>query len=60
MNPDETVWDIYFASLAGWIYHPGRYREGTPELSLEQIALCADEMLNIRRKRWPDGQLQQK
>lgn len=47
MNP----WDFYFASLAGWLLHPGYQKDGTVKPSLSEIALLADRMLEFRNRR---------
>ena len=44
-------WDVYFASLCGWMLHPGYSKPGTPRPTLEQIAEMADQMEEIRNAR---------
>jgi len=48
----ETV-DLYFCSLAAWLYHPGYQKEGTKKPTLDEIADTVDAMLKIRSIRWP-------
>lgn len=50
MNP----WDVYFASLAGWLLHPGYLRDGAIPPTLEEIAFLADQMLQVRNSRVPE------
>ncbi len=38
-------WDFFFASLVGWSLHPGYLRAGTDKLTISDMALMADEML---------------
>ena len=45
--------DLYFASLAAWINHPGYLREGAQPPTLEAIANQVDAMLELRNKKWP-------
>lgn len=42
------TFDIYFASLAGWLLHPGYNRPDTPHLTLEEIAIMAEHMMEIK------------
>lgn len=44
-------WDIYFASLCGWLLHPGYLRQDAVAPTLEYIANLADEMVEIRNGR---------
>ena len=51
MDPDPSVWDIYFASLAGWLFHPGYQRPDTIRPSINDVAELADAMMEIRDAR---------
>lgn len=51
------VWDLYFATLAGWTLHPGYKRAGTTQIDLMDCARLANQMMEIRQ--WPDGEPQQ-
>ena len=44
-------WDIYFASLAGWMLHPGYQREDTTVPTIQQIADMCDAMMEERNAR---------
>jgi hypothetical protein len=48
---EKAAWDHYFLTIAGWMFHPGYYRENATKLTLEECASVADEMLAIRRRR---------
>ena len=45
------AWDLYFASLVGWLLHPGYLRPGTSRPDLNELADLADEMVDIRNGR---------
>lgn len=50
-DPSENIaWDMYFATIAGWMYHPGNYAIDKKEF-LRQAANTADQMLSIRNIR---------
>jgi hypothetical protein len=52
MSEEEiAAWDIYFAEIVGWTYHPGYFRENATKPSLVECAHIADEMLFARRER---------
>jgi hypothetical protein len=54
MNEEErAAWDNYFYTVAGWMHHPGYYRENATKLTLEESAIIADQMLAVRRSRFP-------
>jgi len=57
---DQQAWDIYFASVCAMRFHPKNIDElSVDEDELNEIdfaASIADEMLNIRRKKWPSTQ----
>lgn len=44
-------WDIYYASLVGWLLHPGYQKPDTIKPTLEEIADLADQMKEIRNAR---------
>lgn len=44
-------WDVYFASLAGWLLHPGYQRPGTAIPTIEDVAELADQMMEERNGR---------
>jgi len=46
---NQTFWDIAFAQVVGIQYHPANPSDS--RLSLEELALVADEMLIERNKR---------
>lgn len=48
------VWDVYFASLCGWMLHPGYLRDEESRPSVEEIASIADEMMEARANRFPE------
>ncbi len=55
---EKTAWDIYFAGIASIRFHPKNVPPGETldedELNeLDLAANVANEMLSIRRKRWP-------
>lgn len=51
------VWDLYFATIAGWTLHPGYQREGSTNLTLDQAAAIADQMVKLREERqWQQPQ----
>lgn len=52
---EQHAWDLYFLTLVGWGRHPGYNRPNTPRPSLEECAKLADDMLEIRRRKWPHG-----
>ena len=56
---EQQAWDIYFASLAGWQFHPGYHRDNATRPTLDELARTATHMIMQRRKIWPDGQQQQ-
>jgi hypothetical protein len=53
MSEDEkAAWDIYFAEVVGWTFHPGYFRENATKPSLIECAHIADEMVFARRERF--------
>lgn len=52
---ERTAWDIYFATLVGWQFHPGSRRDGSVPLTVPECAEIADLMLAVRRAKW-DGE----
>jgi len=40
--------DLYFATLAGWMLHPGYLKEGAKAPSLREIFKLAEDMVIIR------------
>jgi len=48
---DVEQWDIYFASLAGWLLHPGYLRPDAQPPTLEEIADICDQMEQLRNAR---------
>lgn len=48
-------WDLYFASLCGWMLHPGYCREGVEAPTVEECAELASKMVEERVK-WLSGQ----
>ena len=36
---DRTVWDVYFASISGWLFHPGSKMS-----SVDDAVKLTDEM----------------
>lgn len=46
------IWDVYFASLCGWLLHPGYLREGVQRPTMESLARMADEMLKHHDRRF--------
>ncbi len=58
---DKTAWDLYFASIAAFRFHPRNIPPGETlnEYEFNELDLAAnaaDEMLNIRRKKWDGAQ----
>ncbi len=55
-----TTFQLYFASLAAWVNHPGYLREGSDPPTLEECADMAERMVLIteEREKWV-GDLQQ-
>ena len=51
---EKAAWDIFFAEVTGWTFHPGYYRENATKPTIEECAATADEMLEVRRKRFED------
>ena len=49
------TWDLYFASLCGWMLHPGYQREGAESPTLRQCAELADSMEEIKNGRMDRG-----
>lgn len=45
------VWDFYYATLCGWLMHPGYLREGTTRPTPLELAELADEIMEIRNGR---------
>lgn len=45
------VWDLYFATMAGWMMHPGYCKDGSRPPSLEECADIADKMCAMRAER---------
>ena len=39
--------DLFFCTLAGWTLHPGYQRPGTSLPTLDEIALLAEQMVDI-------------
>ncbi len=61
---EKQEWIIYFAGITAIRFHPKNVPPGETldEDELAEIDLAvqvADEMLRLRRIRWPDGQQQQ-
>jgi len=54
-----TAFDVYFAQLASWRYHPGYLRDPDKRPSLEDCAKDALVMLNLRNQVWQSLQAQQ-
>ncbi len=53
------TWDIYFATIVGMSLHPGYNREDTEAYTLEDLAIIADDMMELRSKhKWQSGQPQ--
>jgi len=52
------IFDIYFATLAGWTLHPGYNRENTEKLTLIDCAIMAGQMIEVK-KAWQQSQQQQ-
>ena len=54
---DQNAWDIYFASVCAMRFHPKNIGETSlDEDELHEIdfaAVVADEMLKIRKEKWP-------
>ncbi len=46
-----SKFDLFFASIAGWILHPGYQREGTPRPTLEACADIAETMVLMSEAR---------
>ena len=44
---EMSKFDIFFASLAGWLLHPGYQRPGTPLPHMDDIVKLAEEMVYI-------------
>ncbi len=44
---EMSKFDIFFASLAGWILHPGYQREGAHLPHMDDIVKLAEEMVYI-------------
>lgn len=44
-------WDLYFATLAGWTFHPGYSREGTERPTMQDCKDIADIMEQIANER---------
>jgi len=43
------IFDIYFATIAGWTLHPGYQRENTEKLSLTDCAIMAGQMIEVKQ-----------
>ena len=52
-DEEKAAWDVYFAAVAGWTFHPGYYRENATKPTLTECAHIADEMVMARRERFP-------
>jgi len=52
------IFDIYFATLAGWTLHPGYNRENTEKLTLTDCAIMAGQMIEVKQA-WQQLQQQQ-
>jgi len=48
---EQLVWDIYFAQIAGFQFHP-RNEIKDLRATLEKCADTCDVMIEIRRERW--------
>ncbi len=53
---EKEAWDMYYASIVGWTFHPGNTLELQDHLDL--CTYIVDRMIEKRRTRWPDGQQQ--
>lgn len=51
MNPQQ-LWTFYFATIAGWQYHPGAGTKEHKQLTLAECSAIADEMLRQTSRRW--------
>ena len=49
---EKAAWDVYFAEVTGWTFHPGYYRENATKPTLTECAHIADQMLDARRIRF--------
>ncbi len=43
--------DLYFATLAGWLLHPGYQRPGTPIPTMDSIVYMVEQMVDISDSR---------
>jgi len=48
---DLEIWDLYFAGLVAMSLHPGFSRPDTEEITIQDCADIADEMMKEREKR---------
>lgn len=48
---DQVAWDLFFAEITGWTFHPGYYRENATKPTLKECADTADEMLKLSKER---------
>ncbi len=55
MNENEA-WDIYFSGAVGWTLHPGHNKDQAKKPTLLDCADIADDMIKIRRDRWPTSE----
>ncbi len=55
---EKTAWDIYFASICSFKFHPRNEGKHADQTHVDHAAMVADKMLVERRKRW-DGEPQQ-
>lgn len=53
MDQESVIWSMYFSGIVAFQFHPGCKHQ----LSIEQCAIVADEMLAEARKRWLGSQV---
>lgn len=53
---EMAAWNLYFATIIGWQFHPGQTRDGSARLSVNQAASLADECLVEFRRRYEVSQ----
>lgn len=46
---EKAAWDIYFAEVTGWTFHPGYFRDNATKPTLAECAHIADQMVLARR-----------
>lgn len=56
MTEDKFVWITMFQSIYGWQFHPGKSRDGTPVLTMEDCGKLADLALAIYKEKFPCGE----